>query len=266
MSDLFDTSIGGESVEVAPLLEAVEVDAPGTVDNLLEGLGPAAQRGGAAAAADILKLASNAPGVDEIVSLDLLLRLLETPRHDAVVLDTAPTGHTLRLLSLPEVMDKYFGRLMKWRRQFAKLGRHLRRILRSDDAMEPEELGEQLAGARGRMQMLAELLRDPTRCSLVLVTIPEAMSVLETTRTLDLLTDQGMPVSAIAVNMIQPNQTDCAFCRNRHATQMTHLERVRALAGDIPLILVEAEVEEPRGIEALGELATKIWSYRTVLD
>lgn len=266
LSDLFDQHIGGKGIEVVPGLEAVEVDAPGTVDNLLEGLGPAAQKGGAAAAADLLKLASNAPGVDEIVSLDLLLRLLETPRHDSVVLDTAPTGHTLRLLSLPEVMDRYFGKLMKWRQQFSKLGKQLRRLLRSEDAMEPEELGEQLAGARGRMQMLSELLRDPSRCSLILVTIPEAMSVLETTRTYELLTSQEMPVAAIAVNMIQPAQSGCAFCSNRRASQMVHLERIRSLAGDVPLILVEAEVEEPRGVDSLSELATKIWSYRTVLD
>lgn len=266
LSDLFERPIGGGGLEVIPGLEAIEVDAPGTVDKLLEGLGPAAQKGGAAAAADLLKLASNAPGVDEIVSLDLLLRLLETPRHDAVILDTAPTGHTLRLLSLPEVMDRYFGKLMMWRRQFSKLGKQLRRLLRSEDAMEPEELGEQLAGARGRMQMLAELLRDPARCSLVLVTIPEAMSVLETTRTFELLRGQDMPVAAIAVNMIQPVQAGCEYCSHRHASQMIHLEHIRELASDVPLILVEAEVEEPRGVESLSELATKIWSYRTVLD
>ena len=72
--------------------------------------------------------------------------------------------------------------------------------------------------------MLGDLLRDPARCSLVLVTIPEAMSVLETTRTLELLQSQGMPVTAIAVNMIQPAQPDCPFCtgrRDAHARQ-TH--------------------------------------------
>jgi arsenite-transporting ATPase len=210
-------------------------------------------------------MASTAPGVDEIISLDLLLRLLERPEHDAVVLDTAPTGHTLRLLSLPDLMDKYFGRLMKWRTQFGRLGKHLRKLIKSDDAMDPEELGDQLAGARGRMQMLAELLRDPEQCSLILVTIPEAMSLLETARTLELLKTQKMPVAAVAVNMLQPEPGDCAFCRARHQAQLVHLERAREMADDIPLIIVESELAEPRGLEPLTELAYKVWAYNTVI-
>lgn len=265
LSDLFDRYIGGDGIVVSPGLEAVEVDAPGTIDGLLEGIGTGPLSSGAAAAADLLKLASNAPGVDEIVSLDMLLRLIETPLHDAVVLDTAPTGHTLRLLSLPELMDRYFGRLMKWRRQFSRVGKHLRRLLRTEEAGEPEELGEQLAGAQGRMQMLAELLRDPERCSLVLVTIPEAMSVLETMRTMELLAGQGMPVAAVAVNMLQPEQQGCAFCLARRRSQLVHLERVRQLVGSTPVIVVEDEIEEPRGTEALAGLAEKIWLRYPVL-
>lgn len=265
LSDLFDQPIGGKGREVAPGLEAVEVDAPGTVDGLLASLGPVAQRSGAAAAADLLKLASTAPGVDEIISLDLIMRLLERPEHDSVVLDTAPTGHTLRLLSLPDLMDRYFGRLMKWRGQIGRLSRHLRRLLRSEGEVDPEELGDQLAGARGRMQKLAELLRDPERCSLILVTIPEAMSLLETSRTLDLLAGQGLPVAAVAVNMIQPDQPGCAFCQARRRSQMEHLERAREMAGEVPLILIEAEISEPRGLEPLIELAYKIWAFNSVI-
>jgi len=261
LSDLFDRPIGSRNMPVMPGVEAVEVDAPATVDHMLEGLGPLSESSGVAAAADLLKLASHSPGVDEIVSLDLLLRLVEQPTHDAVVLDTAPTGHTLRLLALPELMDRYFGRLLKWRGQFSKLSRRLRKLMRmpKEEELDAEELGEELSGARGRMRRLGDLMRDPRRCSLVLVTIPEAMSVLETMRTLEILRSQSMAVSAVAVNMIQPVQPDCPFCTSRRQAQLLQLDRIRQLVGEVPLILVEHEMEEPRGPVALARLAERVW-------
>jgi arsenite-transporting ATPase len=271
LRDLFDCSIGGEAVAVAAGVDALEVDATATVNHMLEGLGPLGEASGVAALADLLRLASNSPGVDEIVSLDLLIRQVERPEYDAVVLDTAPTGHTLRLLALPELMDRYFGRLLALRGQVSKLGRRFRRLLRglrgADElgALDGAELGDELAGARGRMQRLGELLRDPARCALVLVTIPEAMSVLETTRTLELLESQGMGVSAVAVNMVQPAQPGCAFCSARRRAHEAQLEEVRRLVGRVPVVAVEHTAAEPRGLAALRLLADLVWTGRDEL-
>lgn len=266
LSDLFDVTIGPDPVAVTHNVFGQEIDAPSTVDKLVAGLGPISESGGVSTAADLLKVASQSPGIDEIVSLDLLLRLVETPEYDTVVLDTAPTGHTLRLLALPELMDRYFGRLLRWRGQFSLLSRRFKKIFRGkEELMNGEELGEELAGARGRMQMLAELLRDPARCSLVLVTIPEAMSVLETMRTLELLQGQGMPVAAVAVNMIQPAQPDCAFCTSRRRAHEAQLERIAELVGDVPLLHIEHEIEEPRGVETLEPLAERIWATQEAM-
>jgi arsenite-transporting ATPase len=266
LSDLFDLQIGGATRRVAEGVDAVEVDAPGTIDHMFDALGPLPGADVTAALADLLKLASRAPGVDEIVSLDLLVRLVEQPDYDTVVLDTAPTGHTLRLLALPELMDRYFGRLLTWRGQIGKVSSRMRRWLRvpglqarDEELLSGEELGEELVGARGRMQRLGDLLRDPGRCSLVLVTIPEAMSVLETARTYAFLVNQGMAVAAIAVNMLQPENEECPFCATRRRAQLEQLDRVRKLMGDVPIITVEHELEEPRGERALAELERKIW-------
>lgn len=264
LSDLFAAPIGRDGAIVAPRVQAVEVDAPAAVGDALEATtaGDTKRSGAGAAAADILKLASHAPGVDEIVSLDLLLRLLERAEHDAIVLDTAPTGHTLRLLALPELMDRYFGRLLKLRGQLSKIAKRLWRMgrKRGEEMGEPADLGEQLSGARGRMRMLGELLRDPSQCGLVLVTIAEAMSVLETSRTLELLQSQEMPVSAIMVNMVQPEQPGCPFCTARRAAHLEQLKGIRALAGPVPVVVVESRIEEPRGPDALFTLGNQVWS------
>ncbi len=260
LSDLFDQQIGGEAAKVADGVYAMEVDAPSTMDNMFDGLGSSGETGGMAAVAGLLKLASHSPGIDEIVSIELILRLIEQPVYDTVILDTAPTGHTLRLLALPELMNRYFGRLLKWQGQIARFSKRLKSIFQTGKALDAEELGDELAGARGRMRMLGELLRDPGRCSLVLVTIPEAMSVLETMRTLALLTEQNIPVAAVAVNMIQPFESDCRFCTRKRETQLAQLRRIRTLAGEVPIIPVEHEIDEPRGQGPLNGLSQKVWS------
>ena len=114
--------------------------------------------------------------------------------------------------------------------------------------------------------MLGDMIRSPQRCGLVLVTISEAMSVLETMRTIEFLTSQDIPVAAVMVNMLQPEQPDCDFCTRRRQAQSVQIEKMRLPDPTIPIIAIEHAYDEPRGCGLLGELAPKIWSdYETVL-
>ena len=85
------------------------------------------------------------------------------------------------------------------------------------------------------------------------------MSVLETMRTMALLRNQGMPVAAVAVNMIQPDEPDCHFCTSRRQAHVAQLERIRALAPDVPVLTVEHAADEPRGEQALLDLSESVW-------
>jgi anion-transporting ArsA/GET3 family ATPase len=137
---------------------------------------------------------------------------------------------------------------------------------------DPQGFEEELTGARGRMRMLGEMIRSPRQCGLVLVTIPEAMSVLETTRTIEFLTSQDIPVAAVMVNMLQPEQPSCDFCTRRRQAQQIQIDRMHRSDSNIPIITIEYAYDEPRGCGLLGELAPKIWSDNemvltgTVLD
>ncbi len=260
LSDLFDTSIGGQATHVAAGVDAMEVDASKEVDSMFEEMGPLGLKGPMAALEDLLKLASHSPGIDEVISLDLILKMLEQPSYDTVILDTAPTGHTLRLLALPDLMDRYFGRLLKWRGQISRFSRKFKKLFqlgRSDDETAFEE---DLSDARSRMQMLGELLRKEDQCSVILATIPEEMSVLETIRTLNLLQRQGISVAAVAVNMVQPEEVDCRFCAGRRKVHQKQLRRIKMLVDEVPILTIEHELDEPRGNDALNMLANKIWS------
>jgi arsenite-transporting ATPase len=126
LSDVFDVQLGAEPVRIGPNLEAMEVDAEG----MFLGSGPSEQEAAESPTlARLVKMASETPGVDEFGAIEVLLRALEDEHHDVVILDTAPTGHTLRLLMLPELLDGWLGTLLQLREQIGRAGRLLRRLL-----------------------------------------------------------------------------------------------------------------------------------------
>jgi arsenite-transporting ATPase len=259
LGDLFDATIGAEAQKVAYRVDAVEIDAPSAVDSMFDSFGDI---GAMSAITDILKMASHSPGIDEIISLDLLMKLVENPEYDSVILDTAPTGHTMRLLALPELMNAYFGKLLKWRKQFGRVGKTIKKLFRGSGELDAGNFEEELDVSQGRMRMMGDLLRDPKQCSLVLVTIPEALSVAETNRTLQYLTEQGIPVAAVVVNMIQPDTDHCAFCSQRRKSQLVQIDRMGELAKGVEILTVEHLVEEPRGEESLKDLSIAVWAGR----
>jgi anion-transporting ArsA/GET3 family ATPase len=69
-----------------------------------------------------------------------------------------------------------------------------------------------------------------------------------------------MPVRAVVVNMVQPEQDGCPYCGSRREVHLRQLDRIRTLVGPVRIIAVESTMGEPRGLEALGALADTVWS------
>ena len=173
------------------------------------------------------------PGADEAVAMQQLLTYLDDDRFDRVVVDTAPTGHTLRLLSLPELMDTMIGRMLTLRDRFQEvLGGFGDLLGETDD----QDAGAGLQEMRVRIERLRAILRDPDRTDFRIVVVPETMSVEESGRLLARLEEAEIPVSTIVVNrvmeplsstiegadpdwFIAPDIEDCAFCRHRWEVQ-----------------------------------------------
>jgi arsenite-transporting ATPase len=258
LADVFGVALGPQPRALAPGLDAMEVDARGLFNEALEAAG--GEEGGTAR--DLLRLVSETPGVDEFGAIEVLLQTLEQAQHDVVILDTAPTGHTLRLLMVPQLMDTWFGKLLEMRTRIARAGRLLRRLVgggRKGLQPDAEELGRSLEGGRRRIGNLKDVLTDPERAQIILVTIPEAMSIFETRRTLERLAGGGMPVGTVVVNQLQPASADCVHCTRRREIHLRELERMRQLAGDVPVKVVESLSHEIRGLVSLDELGELLW-------
>ena len=195
-------------------------------------------------------LALSLPGIDEIAALLEIARLAADTRFDVVVVDTAPTGHTLRLLELPSTLG-----------DIAALFDHMREKTR---VMQAALTGAWRPGAEDALVRdlaqtsadLGALLRDPSRTAMSWVTLPEPMAIEETRDGLEALGSRGITADTIIVNRLTPvPAVACRFCDARRATEVRALERLKPAA---TVRYVAARDIEPRGLRALAGIAADL--------
>lgn len=250
-------------------LFAVEIDPDEALDGEISGLG--ALGGLTEDDHPLAELLGGAvlPGADEAVALQQLMAYLQDDRFDRVVVDTAPTGHTVRLLALPEAMDTMMGRVLAMRERLQDVMSGVTGIFGGADAAEaPPGLVE----LRDQIERLQAVLQDPATTDFRLVVVPETMSVDESGRLLEDLSNAGIPVETVVVNRvmedlatiteaedlegpISPDIEGCAFCRERWAVQRDALGRAQELfqgrsVKRVPLFA--AEVRDERMLRAVA--------------
>lgn len=181
------------------------------------------------------------PGADEIAVVDLFAEYDDHPDWDVVVFDTAPTGHTLRLLELPNVMDSTMGTLLNMREQLRSVTDSITSMLGRDDDEADTSYSEQMDTLQTRMEDVADRLRDGSRTGFRVVTIPEPMAITETERLVDELGSSGITVDHVLANkVLQDPSEDCPTCWPRHQNQQAALDEARGslepAVREVPLV------------------------------
>ncbi|HEY3365254.1 MAG TPA: ArsA family ATPase [Symbiobacteriaceae bacterium] len=191
------------------------------------------------------------PGLDEIMGLYQIFDLLAAtpPRFHHLVWDSAPTGHTLRLLELPAVMDGWVRALagITWKYRDLVLPR-LTAVAR-----EPDE-SDMLLALKRTIRQFTSVLRDPARSRLIPVTTAEPMAGAETLRLVARLTALKIPLRFAVINGLHPPGGRCAFCTARHKRMRAYLEELAPRLAPLRLVTLEAQPEPVRGIKCLGAL------------
>jgi arsenite-transporting ATPase len=154
------------------------------------------------------------PGIDEIAALGTISDLLDLERYQTLVLDTAPTGHLVRFLELPQVA-------LSWIRTFIKL------LLKYKDVMRANQVAEELVAMSKSIKKVIALLTDPERCEFVGVAIPERMSLEETVDLAKSLEKLKVPMRKLLINGLVPSN-DCKFCQSRRKMQEQVMEEFQA--------------------------------------
>lgn len=196
------------------------------------------------------------PGADEALAFAKVLEFIEKSEYDLIIFDTAPTGHTLRLLSLPDLLNSFFGKLLTLRLRLSRVWGRIKRFFGRGEEEEDKTL-ETLERLKSTIDAAGKELKDETKTSFVIVMIPELMAIYETERLLSTLYEYEIPASYILVNMVYPDIPDCWFCKSRKSMQDKHLKEIRELYdefGVIEIPLAETEIRGTEGLERIGKI------------
>ena len=254
-SDILGRPIGPEIVEVLPNLHALEVDATQESARYVDEV---KQRIKALFGHAILKeanrqidLAASMPAAEEVALFDKIGSLIrgEDDRFDLLVFDTAPTGHTLRLIRMPELMEAWIRALSRSRR--AMLG------VDQDDKNDPimMSLGDRLE----RLREFRARLISPRVTSFVLVLNAERLPIEETARALAQLDEAGVRVGALIVNRVLPASSIDPFLIARQAQERVYLDEIDSRFADVPRLRVPQLPRDVHGIETLQTIAAALY-------
>ena len=190
---------------------------------------------------------------------DELLKHLENPDWDVIVFDTAPTGHTLRFLALPEIIEKWAEKIIRMHR----LTGGIRALMFG--AKEGEKMREELEKFRRRVLHVRRILCNPEVTRFTLVTIPEKMGVNETLRAYESLAEFNLPVSGCVINRMTPN-LDNDFIQTRRINERKNVDQLRSELPDLHLHEVELKDSDIHGLDLLRSINSELHGEITISD
>ncbi|KDN51981.1 putative arsenite translocating ATPase [Tilletiaria anomala UBC 951] len=251
LSDAFGQKFGKEPTKVNGVdnLSVMEIDPTGSIQEMIE----QSDSQGGAMGSIMQDLAFAIPGVDEAMGFAEIMKLVKSMDYDVVVFDTAPTGHTLRFLSFPSVLEKALAK-------FSTLGRSLGPMINQMSGMfgggapNQEDLFAKLESMRAVITEVNTQFKDADKTTFVCVCIAEFLSLYETERLVQELTQYEIDTHAIVCNqLLYPNPgSDCEHCKVRKAMQDKYLgEMMDLYADDFHVVRMPLLTEEIRGVEKL---------------
>jgi arsenite/tail-anchored protein-transporting ATPase len=262
LSDSLQAEIGAEPTEVAERLWGQTVSAQREMERHWSGvqqwLGELLmERGVDRISAEELTVP---PGMDELFSLLQLQAQHEAGAWDAIVVDCAPTGETLRLLSFPDVARWWIEKVFPLERQIIAAARPLARSL-LDISVPSEAVFADIRRLSENLIAMNEILRDRERCTVRLVMNPDKMVIGEAMRTFTYLNLYGYLTDAVIVNRIFPPEVGKYFAGWRKL-QEEHLELVSSAFAPVPVLRAPYFDQEVVGAEMLDRLASELFGKR----
>ena len=259
LSDCLEQSIGFKVVKIngVPQLSAIEVVADealagfktehqGQLKKLLETSTNLDNE-------DIDQMLSlSIPGIDEVMSFKTIIDFIEVGDYDKYVVDTAPTGHALRLISSPKLLDEWIkvAAKMRWKYRFM--------ITSFSGSYQPDAVDTFLINLKKTVKRIENLLRDKTKCEFIPVCIPEAMAIMETERLLTDLKGSGIIPGQIIINNVMISD-GCDFCKRRISGQAPYRQEINKLFCHLNKIEVPMFAEEIKGLATLKDLKKSLW-------
>jgi arsenite-transporting ATPase len=263
LSDSLETGLGPQPAPVADNLWAQEVQAEAEMERHWQAVqrwlgGLLSDRGVDRILAEELTVP---PGMDEIFSLLQLKRHHESGEFDVIVVDCAPTGETLRLLSFPEVARWWLEKVFPWEKRLLTAARPLARTVLDLPLPGNDVLAEVQDLVRNLIDM-SDILRDRSRSSIRLVMNPERMVIKEAQRTFTYLNLYGYLTDAVVVNRVFPEDVEGGYFSGWREVQRQHVELVEQAFAPVPVLRAPFFEQEVVGAEMLERLGEAVFGSR----
>ena len=265
LGHLWGRRLGGRVTEVREGLEVLEIDPTREVEEHLAAVGRTMRRMMPehlhGEVARHLDAAREAPGTQEAALLEAVADVVAgAPDRDLVVFDTAPSGHTSRLLSLPEHLRAWTDALLARQDSSARFGQALRGLGDADASSRRARRDAEIRGVLERRRARFELLRTTftaPETGFLLVMTAERLPADETLELHDTLAGLGVGIDGLVVNRRSPRDQG-EFLARRHDQEQVHLDRVRTALPDLPALEIPLHDADPVGEDGLAQVVRSL--------
>lgn len=258
LSDIFEFQIGDQEKPIpnASSLYGIEISSDVVLKKWKERFGPEIYEVVSSFASvdyDFVDYIGGAPGIEEEYMLNYILELVEGGQYDLVVWDTAPAGHTLRLLHLPQIFLRHLEAATKF---YMNLYSYFEKLKESVKLRKGKRsLLEIISGWEALAEKVIQFIRDPEKSEFIIVTIPEALGVRQTERIIKDFDAYELRVNHLIVNYVI-RKADCDFHKARKEMQQHYLNVLNELYGRrIGIIETPLFPHEVKGVERIYQVA-----------
>jgi arsenite-transporting ATPase len=258
LSDIFEMEIGDQetSINHADNLYGIEVSSEAVLKKWKERFGPEIYEVVSSFASvdyDFVDYIGGAPGIEEEYMLNYILELVESGEYDLVVWDTAPAGHTLRLLHLPQIFLKHLEAATKF---YMNLYSYLEKLKETVKLKKGKRsLLEIISGWEDLAEKVVNFIRDPEKSEFIIVTIPEALGVKQTERIIKDFDEYQLRVNHLIVNYVI-QEADCEFHKIRSEMQQNYIKILKnQYSHRIKLIETPLFPQEIKGVEKIKKIS-----------
>lgn len=259
LSDSYEIPIGHYPTRIAQNLYAVEVDPEIAMEQYKaqadqQALTNPSKASGMDMLKEQLEMTAMSPGADETAAFNIFLEYMQTQEYDMVVFDTAPTGHTLRFLSFPEVMDTWIGKMINTRQKLSMFFKSLKNIMPFMEDDDEAKAMQSMEETKKKIEAARKIMADPERTSFKMVMIPEEMSIHESEKALEALKKYHIYTDGVIVNQVMPEILDCEFCASRYQLQQKRIKSIEQRFPNQEITQIPLQKGEVKGIEDLQEI------------
>lgn len=201
--------------------------------------------------------AKASPGADEAALFDELVTIIldAEGNFDHIVFDTAPTGHTLRLLSLPDLMEVWMEGMLAQRKKSQEMNRMLNNIAGVREEEPADQVYHLLQRRKHRFSMVKKLLLDPEKTTFYFVLNPERLPILETEKAMGILEKHHIKVGGIIINRVLPEDADGTFLEKRREQEKIYVKEIEEKFSSFNKIYIPMQSSDIKGIDGINQLA-----------